>query len=412
MLMDRQTILPSAETTLNFYIRVPYGKRVGILMDVGEAAGYDCLHMWFLEVHSAKEKMLEKPESRHIKQFAQGEALEDLKDLVKTQIQPWIEACYNRQENHENCGRSVGTNILPTRLIDVGTLDNESTIQDAIILTRMMKIRYLWVDAICIVQSSENDDYSEFQTEASKLRDCYTNAECCIAASVPNDAAEGFFRKRLLGRYPIQSIFLTYPEGSSKKWETYDYAATATPRDILAMPDDKLLTHDGWHRLLRLVSEKGLTFSKDRIYAIHGIACLIIERLEVEYFNGVFRPYLAQGLAWNYSLRGPYDALPNFSVESRDDRFPTWCWASNGPAQFSDIPIGDSHSYIHDVHPQMSPTYPGNTNLTDDIDSKLHIKAPIIQIGLVYEHWEIFPPSGKVSIDCNGGEPLQHYFWV
>lgn len=74
----------------------------------------------------------------------------------------------------------------------------------------------------------------------------------------------------------------------------YDYAATATARDILAIPDDKILAHNGWYRLLRLLSEKGLTFSKDWIYAIHGIACVIIERLKVKYFNSVFRPYLAQ----------------------------------------------------------------------------------------------------------------------
>ncbi|KAF7947188.1 uncharacterized protein EAE97_004437 [Botrytis byssoidea] len=338
----------------------------------------------------------------------------------------------------------------------------------------MMNIRYLWVDTIRIIQSSDNDDYSEFQREASKMRNYYANAECCIAASVANDAAEGLLKETLLGRYPIQSIFLTYPgtagpdrqsialqseenvailrnvidesplskrgwclqelslpprvlhwtsnglyrecqssyflEGSSKKWKTYNHAATATPRDILAMPDEKLLAHDGWHRSLRLLSEKGLTFSKDRIYAIHGIACLIIERLKVEYFNGVFRPYLAQVLACNYSPRDPYDALLDVSVEPRDDRFPTWRWASNGPVQFLDVPTGDWHSYIHDVYPHMFPSYPGNTNLTDIIDSKLHIKAPIIQVDLVYGPRETFPLSGEVSIDCDGGEPLNHYF--
>ncbi|TGO45028.1 hypothetical protein BOTNAR_0709g00020 [Botryotinia narcissicola] len=299
------------------------------------------------------------------------------------------------------------------------------------------------------------------------MRDYYTNAECCIAASVANYAAEGFLRERLLGRYPIPSIFLTYPgtvgsdrqsialqskedfatsrkvidesplskrgwclqelslplrvlhwtsnglylecqsfyflEGRSEKWETYDYVATATPRDIVAMPDDKLLTHDGWYRLLRLLSEKGLTFSKDQIYVIHGIACIIIERLNVEYFNGVFRPYLAQGLAWNYSPRGPYDALPDVSVEPRDDRFLLGAGPQMGRSS-------DWHSYIHDVRPHMFPSYPGNTNLTDIIDSKHHIKAPIIQVDLVYGPRETFPPSGEVSIDCDGGEPLNHYF--
>ncbi|TEY58655.1 hypothetical protein BOTCAL_0204g00120 [Botryotinia calthae] len=126
MLMDRRTTLPSAEAPLDFYLRVLYGKRVGILVDVGEAADYDCLHMCFHELHSIEQKTMEKLESRHIKQFARGEYLENLKDLVKTQIQPWIEACCNYRENHENCGRTVGTNILPTSLIDVGTMDNQS----------------------------------------------------------------------------------------------------------------------------------------------------------------------------------------------------------------------------------------------------------------------------------------------
>ncbi|KAF7947187.1 uncharacterized protein EAE97_004436 [Botrytis byssoidea] len=86
-----RTTLPSTKTPLNFYIRVLYGKRVGMLVDVGEAA-----------------------------------VLEDLKDLANTQTQPLTKVCYNRRENHENCGRVIGTNILPTRLIDVGTMNNES----------------------------------------------------------------------------------------------------------------------------------------------------------------------------------------------------------------------------------------------------------------------------------------------
>lgn len=69
MLMGWRITLSSAETPLDFYIRVIYGKRVGILVDVGEAAGYDCVHMWFLELTSAEEKTLAKPESRHIRRM-------------------------------------------------------------------------------------------------------------------------------------------------------------------------------------------------------------------------------------------------------------------------------------------------------------------------------------------------------
>ncbi|KAF7895442.1 uncharacterized protein EAF01_009404 [Botrytis porri] len=235
--------------------------------------------MWFLEPNSAEEEILEKLESRRLKQFAQGEALEALRDLVKTHIKPWVEACCNCREIMR---------IAAVRL----------TIQEALILTRMITIRYLWVDAICIAQSSENDDYSGFQTEASKIH--YQNADGAYRSFRFHHV---YFIGPLVG-YTANANSSYFLEGSFKKWETYGYAATATPQDILAMPDDKLLTHDDWHRSLRLLSEKGLTFSKDRVYAIHGIACLIIERLKAEYFNGVFRPYPAQGLAWNYSPWG------------------------------------------------------------------------------------------------------------
>ena len=159
MLMDRRTTLPSAEAPLDFYLRVLYGKRVGILVDVGEAVGYDCLHMWLHELHYAEQK----PESRHIRrmsfvlsliqlatnhtdilfllQFAREDS-EDLKDLFRTQIQPWIEACYSCREN------------LKSRLCSFDTAYLPKIIQEAITLTRMMNIHYLWVDAICIIKSN------------------------------------------------------------------------------------------------------------------------------------------------------------------------------------------------------------------------------------------------------------------
>src|SRR5438034_75540 len=46
------------------------------------------------------------------------------------------------------------------------------TIQDAISFTRMLHIQYLWVDALCIIQDSEQD----WNLQASKMADIYRNS--------------------------------------------------------------------------------------------------------------------------------------------------------------------------------------------------------------------------------------------
>lgn len=51
----------------------------------------------------------------------------------------------------------------------------------------------------------------------------------------------------------------------------------------------------GWPTLVKLFLEIVLSFPKDRLYAVDGIARLIAERLDVRYLNSVFLPPLAQG---------------------------------------------------------------------------------------------------------------------
>ncbi|PSN63125.1 hypothetical protein BS50DRAFT_456493, partial [Corynespora cassiicola Philippines] len=52
------------------------------------------------------------------------------------------------------------------------------TIKDAIILAKDIGFRYLWVDALCIVQNDPNNKLRNIQQMAS----IYANATACIAA--------------------------------------------------------------------------------------------------------------------------------------------------------------------------------------------------------------------------------------
>ncbi|KAJ8130723.1 hypothetical protein O1611_g2903 [Lasiodiplodia mahajangana] len=151
-------------------------------------------------------------------------------------IRAWLDNC---QAHHSLCseGKDVDP-VLPTRIIDVGneevepclyesngerapylalsycwgsgtnvTTTKESfrsrlesisldslplTLRDAVIATRRLGFRFLWVDAICIIQ----DDADDWEREASQMRAVYANATITMSAHDSEDCQSGLFRTR------------------------------------------------------------------------------------------------------------------------------------------------------------------------------------------------------------------------
>lgn len=62
------------------------------------------------------------------------------------------------------------------------------TIQDAIVVARMLKVQYVWVDALCIMQDCDADKNHEIP----RMLDIYGNATLVIVAACAVDAAHGF----------------------------------------------------------------------------------------------------------------------------------------------------------------------------------------------------------------------------
>lgn len=76
------------------------------------------------------------------------------------------------------------------------------TVRDAIAITRLMGVQYLWVDAICIIQQDkENNDgfLDDWKVEAAKMASYYSNALCCISNLSAKDSSEGFLREEQAG---------------------------------------------------------------------------------------------------------------------------------------------------------------------------------------------------------------------
>ena len=63
--------------------------------------------------------------------------------------------------------------------------------QDAILTVRKLQLRYLWIDALCIIQ----DDPADWAREAAKMNEIYGSAYLTIAATSAISSTEGFLRR-------------------------------------------------------------------------------------------------------------------------------------------------------------------------------------------------------------------------
>lgn len=70
--------------------------------------------------------------------------------------------------------------------IEIDTLP--ATLRDAVLVTRRLGIPYLWIDALCIVQDSDEDKLSEI----GKMGAIYRNATVTLAAAHARAASDGF----------------------------------------------------------------------------------------------------------------------------------------------------------------------------------------------------------------------------
>lgn len=169
---------------------------------------------------------------------------------IQTQIKEWHERCV---KTHRSCQDKA--NILPTRLIDVGDVDQEpflfvsdgrlgkwlalsycwgqsvpvktedanlnerkkqisraelpSLFKDAIDFTRSLGYQYLWIDSLCIVQDSIDD----WLNESANMGNIFKNSSLTLAAEASDNTNVGLYestsnsRRRL---FEVSSHSKTY----------------------------------------------------------------------------------------------------------------------------------------------------------------------------------------------------------
>ena len=260
------------------------------------------------------------------------------------------------------------------------------TYHDAIIIARCLGIRYLWIDALCIIQ----DDAEDWQRESAKMIDIYHHSYCTIAATGSTHAEEGILNprpaqhlttsefgfgwKRPEFKYFGQHLGAASPEKgrlvkdahlNTRGWVLQEgllsprilhftahclyfeclsgTSSELDPMNNLRLSEDQsqsikhrliseklhpLIAYEIWWDILHEYTGKSLTKDEDRLPAISGIAMRIQAHIGDQYVAGLWRNNLVEDLQWFTSIDSDTEEELLWSRRPKTFVAPSWSWAS------------------------------------------------------------------------------------
>ncbi|KAI3393859.1 hypothetical protein diail_3534 [Diaporthe ilicicola] len=186
--------------------------------------------------------------------------------LVETNHEPVITDRYIVLGHHWdrlNREQRTHTDTIAQRKERISYDELPATFQDALRVTRALGVRYLWIDALCIIQ----DDPSDWATEAVRMEGVFTHAYCLIVAE---SSLVGF-----LGvRRPRDVITLPAVEGPPLYLAEYI-------DDFRADVENSVLNSNGWVLQERALCRRTIYFTSKQIYweCGKGVICETLAQL-------------------------------------------------------------------------------------------------------------------------------------
>ncbi|KAK3357798.1 heterokaryon incompatibility protein-domain-containing protein [Lasiosphaeria hispida] len=280
------------------------------------------------------------------------------------QTRPWKTTRAN-QILHED---GISTQSLP------------KTFRDAMKFAKAMSVRYLWVDALCIIQ----DDKEDWEREASQMASYYNNGIFTIAATSAVDSTGGCFLE-----WTNENLHFGVSRGASnsdfevkirstradlnevlnsplnkrgwtlqemvlstriihmakdqwywqccQRFESEDGTVVEDPDFLFAFGDrDPDRAHrlppgynrmtKQWHSLAEEYSGRSLTFDTDTLPAVAGMVSFFQERMRDNPILGMWKSSLAYDLHWVFRRSQPFD--PAMLFKSLRLSLPSWSWLS------------------------------------------------------------------------------------
>lgn len=284
------------------------------------------------------------------------------------------------------------------------------TLQDAIYICQKLRISYLWVDSLCIIQ----DSISDWETEAAKMSGIYLGSLLTLSLSASISAESGCFdheaqrivkfefshwmtidtkmrdgRSSRLYVYFIPHLSNSFSQVlrgrlSRRAWALQEHIM---PQRTLYITSDQLmweckhcrLREDNypeaqgdflypicdygfpldataiiqiWYkRVVENYTLRQLTYEKDKLVAISALARATYLNRHIDYVAGLWRDCIVPGLLW--VRLGP-------GCKSKTYSCPTWSWASQGS------PVAYCFAIPSESDPVPSESYPRVQNVSWD----------------------------------------------
>lgn len=301
---------------------------------------------------------------------------------------PYVCLSYCWGEDTANVLKTTKNNIASHHdSIDLTRLPQ--TLQDAIYVCRGIKVPFLWVDSICIIQ----DDNADWNDQASQMKNIYANSHLTICALEPSSCQDGFLGEQQYGQREWQRMVqlnvpiaaggpgdavlirqdshcetisssekrawcfqeFTIPtrtlsfNGREMRWdcncriidesgrfsrEKHELELRGLQDDYYDIffdgveggPDISARTYAEWEAIVKAFSSRAITNPKDRLPALHGLSKIMAIRLEAA---GEHPGNFLAGLWKNNFIRGLTWRVVPSKIQAIGPRFhiaPSWSW--------------------------------------------------------------------------------------
>jgi hypothetical protein len=246
--------------------------------------------------------------------------------------------------------------------------------QDAIHVCRRLRIRYLWIDSLCIIQDSQSD----WEIESARMGEYYSNSIFTISAASSPDGSVPFLMERAqtcVGRTydleqpngqmtTIHSRALEYA-GNINQTSTLNMRAWAFQESVLSsrilhyttseliwecrtmvssehgyLPFDNVSLHfsqllnkvtdsplDIYRSIIRAYSARALTRQTDKLPALSGIVSKLQGLIQSRYLAGLWESNLVSDLSWCRDI-SKWEFQRTWIPTSGEYMAPSWSWAS------------------------------------------------------------------------------------
>ncbi|KAK3390345.1 heterokaryon incompatibility protein-domain-containing protein [Podospora didyma] len=145
-------------------------------------------------------------------------------------------------------------------MIEIEAEKLSRTFADAITVTKMLGLRFLWIDCLCIVQ----DDELDWQREAAKMASVFSNAELTIAATASRNSDQGFLFPRapaVHATIPGTADYADTSEGAVGKGVAFRFET-----DVRRALSDSVLLQRGWVLQEMTLSRRILHFAQNQLF--------------------------------------------------------------------------------------------------------------------------------------------------